>query len=90
MNDKLNKDNVTTHLGIDKKPNYEINMNEGRFDTVYKNELIGKLTPFIWAIIGIMVFASLLFQDNLFMEISFASKILLVGLVCTEIGRAHV
>lgn len=63
------------------KPNYVLKANEGV--TVPKNEnpLLGKLKIAVWIIVGVVILGSIIFRDNLFAELSWPARILLIALV---------
>lgn len=62
------------------KPNYVLKADEGVL--VPKNEKfpLGKLKLVVWIIVGVIIIGSILFQDNLFSELSGTSQVLLVAL----------
>lgn len=61
-------------------PNYVLKANEGILVPKNENLLLGKLKFAVWVIVGILILGSLIFQDDLFSELSGSFQILLVAL----------
>ncbi|WP_338470838.1 hypothetical protein R4Z10_18995 [Niallia sp. XMNu-256] len=62
------------------KPNYVLKANEGVLVPKNENSLISKLKTPVWIIIGIIILGSLIFQENLFDELSETAQFLLIAL----------
>lgn len=60
------------------EPNYVLKANEGVL--VPKNENLSKLKVAVWIIVGVILIVSIVFQDNLFSELSWSARIMLVVL----------
>ncbi|WP_428909700.1 hypothetical protein [Niallia sp. Krafla_26] len=60
------------------KPNYVLKANEGITVPKNDNPLLGKLKITVWIIIGVIILGSLLFQENLFIELSWTARVLLI------------
>lgn len=63
------------------QPNYVLKANEGILVPKNENLLLGKLKIVAWVIVGVIILGSLIFQTNLFRELSWTIKGLLVALV---------
>ncbi|MCI3924738.1 hypothetical protein MO973_31470 [Paenibacillus sp. TRM 82003] len=61
-------------------PNYVLKANEGVLVPKNENSPIGKLKVAVWIIVGALILGSLIFEDNLFGELSWTSQLLLVAL----------
>ncbi|RDU37315.1 hypothetical protein DRW41_05540 [Neobacillus piezotolerans] len=62
------------------KPHYVLKANEGVLVPKNEDSPLSKLKLPIWIIVGTILLGSLIFQDNLFSELSWSSRILLIAL----------
>ncbi|WP_428909701.1 hypothetical protein [Niallia sp. Krafla_26] len=62
------------------KPNYVLKANEGVLVPKNENLPLGKIKLAVWIVVGVIILGSLLFQDNLFSELSGTAQVLLVVL----------
>lgn len=53
-----------------KEPNYVLRTNEAVLMPTENNKLFYIIKKVVWVIVGILVIGSILFQDNLFSELS--------------------
>ena len=67
----------------DKQPNYVLKFNESVFvpKDEKKSKILSYIKKSIWIIIAILVIGSIIFGDNLFMELSGTTRILLIILI---------
>lgn len=65
-------------MEITEKPNYVLKANEGIL--VPKNPSLVPLKKAVWIIVALIIIGSLIFQDNLFTELSWSAQILLIAL----------
>lgn len=63
------------------KFNYVIRTNEAVLMPTENNKVKNILKKCVWILVGIIILGSLIFQENLFVELSGVSKILLIILV---------
>lgn len=63
------------------KPNYVLKANEGVLVPDETKSTIRKLKKAVWIIVGIIILGSLIFQDNLFGELSWTTIFLLIALI---------
>ena len=61
-----------------KKPNYVLKANEGVLVPKNESSPLGKIKLAVWIVIGVILLGSLIFQDNLFGELSGTAQVLLV------------
>jgi hypothetical protein len=62
-------------------PNYVLKANEGILVPKSEKPLLGKLKITVWIVVGVIIIGSILFQDNLFNDLSWSSRILLIAMV---------
>ena len=62
------------------QPNYVLKANDGVLVPKNENPALGFLKKAVWIIVGIIVIGSLIFQDNLFGEITWSTRIILIAL----------
>ncbi len=60
------------------KSNYVLKANERVLVPKNENSLFSKLKPAVWIIVGVIVVGSIIFQDNLFSELSWSIRIMLI------------
>lgn len=62
------------------KPNYVIQTNEAVLIPTRQNSGFTFLKTGVWIVVVVIVLGSLLFQDNLFLELSWTARVLLIVL----------
>jgi hypothetical protein len=60
------------------KPNYVLKANEGVLVPKNDNPGLGILKKAVWIIVGVVILGSIIFQENLFSELSWSAQVLLV------------
>ncbi len=62
------------------KPNYVLKADEGVLVSKNENSTLGIIKITVWIIVGVIILGSLVFHDNLFSELSWTTRILLIAL----------
>ncbi|GGA79709.1 hypothetical protein [Ornithinibacillus halotolerans] len=62
----------------EEKPNYILKANEGVI--VPKNDNFSKLKKVVWIIVGLVIIGSFIFQENIFSELTWSARIMLIVL----------
>lgn len=60
-------------------PKYVLKANEAVLMPTKNNPALDKLKIAVWVVIAVIVVGSLIFQDNLFMEMSWTTRLLLIA-----------
>lgn len=63
------------------KPNYVLKTNEAVLMPINHSKGKNVLKTCVWVVVGVIIVGSFLFQDNLFSELSWTARILLIALV---------
>ena len=90
---EIAKDEMKKHLsGKDgsrmEKPNYVIRATEAVVADKYDSKLLRIMRTITCVIVVIVIVATILFQENIFMALSFRGKIILIGLVVMTISTS--
>ncbi|MBQ8210273.1 MAG: hypothetical protein IJZ35_06810 [Clostridia bacterium] len=64
-------------------PKYILRINEAVFMPVERNKIKYAIKIFVWVIVAVIILSSLIFQDNMFSELSWMSR---AFLICLAVG----